>query len=139
MHKIGTVAKLTGFGVETIRYYEHAGVLPAPDRAENGYRLYGDDQVRRLRFIKRCRELGFTLENVRSLLSLSDGEHTCCEVKDVAGAHLKNIRGNIRDLQTIEQVLHDLVEQCSGDTSPDCPILEALFNDADQIAPRGET
>jgi len=130
MLKIGAVAELTGVGAETIRYYEKAGVLSEAERAANGYRLYNDAQVRRLRFIKRCRELGFSLDEVRSLLCLANGEGSACEdVRHLARNHLANVRRNIRDLEAIETVLNALVEDCSKDGSASCPILEALFDD----------
>lgn len=130
MLKIGTVAELTGVGTETIRYYEKAGVMSEAERAANGYRLYDEAHVRRLRFIKRCRELGFSLDEVRSLLWLANENGTACEdVRSLARNHLANVRRNILDLQAIETVLDALVDDCSGDNSANCPILEALFDE----------
>lgn len=125
--KIGAVAHKTGMGVETIRYYEKIGILPQPDRAINRYRLYGDDHIRRLFFIKRCRELGFSLETVRSLLALADDSHrTCDQVRDVAQVHLRGVKERIEDLHNIESALQELISSCEGGPSPECTIIETL-------------
>jgi len=130
MYKIGEVAKHVGLGAETVRYYEQIGVLHAPERAQNGYRLYGDDHLKRLRFIKRSRELGFSLDKVRSLLSLADDKDmTCRSVRDIAEEHLNEVRRNIADLQAMEQMLQAAVKPCPGDDSRTCPILDVLFSE----------
>ncbi len=129
MYKIGEIAKQVGLGNETIRYYEQTGILPSAERAQNGYRLYSDDHLKRLRFIKRSRELGFSLEKIRSLLSLSDkADMTCKSVKTIAEGHLEEVRRNIADLQAMEKSLTEMVQPCSGDNSKSCPILDVLFS-----------
>jgi MerR family mercuric resistance operon transcriptional regulator len=124
----GALARATGCNLETIRYYETIGVMPDPPRDPNGYRNYGEDHVRRLRFITRARALGFSLDEIKGLLSLVDSHsQTCAEVEGVAAAHLKEVRDKIADLQRIEKALSDTVAQCSGAQIPDCPVLDALL------------
>lgn len=128
---ISHVAELTGLGVETIRYYEKAGVVQAPPRGQNGYRLYGQDGVRRLLFVKKCRDLGFSLKRTRSLLGLTDAEdRTCAQVRSVAHNRLEEVRRKIIDLHRMETALLDLVDDCPGDSTSDCPILAALAEEA---------
>lgn len=125
---IGSLSKQTGCNIETIRYYEREGLLPEPPRSEGGHRQYDDTHLKRLTFIRRSRELGFTLQEVRGLLRIVDGEHyTCAEVKTVTLDHLADIRGKLADLKKLEKVLKELAAQCAGDQTPDCPIVEALF------------
>ncbi|MBI1330942.1 MAG: MerR family DNA-binding protein [Alphaproteobacteria bacterium] len=121
------LAKRTGSNLETVRYYEKAGLMPEPQRNRSGYRIYGDYHIRRLRFILRARELGFTLEEVRGLLALVDGGHqTCAEVQARTERHLADVRAKIADLKRIERVLAKTTSACSGLDVPDCPILETL-------------
>lgn len=121
------LARKSGCNLETIRYYEHIGLLPDLRRTERGYRLYDDTQVSRLRFILRGRELGFTVAEIRGLLGLIDGGHgTCAAFKGRAETHLADVRAKIADLQRIERVLSAAVRRCSGKKVPECPILEAL-------------
>ncbi len=128
MYKIGEVARRTGLDRETIRYYEQVGVLPAAERAANGYRLYGSEHLRRLHFIKRTRELGFSLKDVRSLLRLADARSgTCQQVQQIAQAHLTDVRQRIADLQAIERSLVTTMAPCPGDSSAHCPILDVFF------------
>ena len=125
---IGSLSKQTGCNIETIRYYEREGLLPNPPRTDGGHRMYDDEHLKRLTFIRRSRELGFTLEEVRGLLRMVDGEHyTCAEVKTLTLDHLKDVRGKLADLKKLEKVLKQLADQCTGDEKPDCPIVEALF------------
>ena len=129
MWKIGELAKRAGLGAETVRYYEKVGVLPPAERAANGYRLYDESHLKRLAFVKRSRELGFSLERVRSLLSLADDKSsTCRSVRALAEEHLEDVRKKIADLQAMERVLAAAVAPCPGDGSTDCPILETLFS-----------
>ncbi len=124
---IGNVAKLTGVKIETIRYYEKAGVLTSPERGQNGYRLYTKAQIERLMFVKRCRELGFSLSDTTSLLSLADSKNrTCRQISAVAGMRLMEVREKIVDLHRMEAVLENYVDVCPGDTSTDCPIVASL-------------
>ncbi|MGR3590775.1 MAG: MerR family transcriptional regulator [Limimaricola soesokkakensis] len=123
------LARATGCNLETIRYYESVGVMPEPPRDPNGYRSYGEDHLRRLRFVMRARDLGFSLEEIRGLLSLVDSHNqTCAEVKEIASAHLHDVQAKIADLQRIEKALRDTVAQCSGADVPECPVLDALLD-----------
>ncbi len=124
----GTLAKETGVNIETIRYYEKAKLMPDPARTSGGHRVYDESHLKRLSFIRRCRELGFTLEEVRGLLKLVDrGSYTCAEVLDRVVSHLSDVRSKIRDLKQMERTLKELAEQCSGGEVPECPIVEALW------------
>lgn len=122
------LARRTGCNLETIRYYEKVGLLPPTPRSANGYRIYSPDLVQRLQFILRARDLGFSMDETRSLLSLTDrGVQTCAEVKNKTDAHLADVRTRIADLERIEAVLAMTSAQCSGGDTPDCPILDALY------------
>ncbi len=128
---IGALARRTGCKVETVRYYEHIGVLPPPPRSPGGQRRYGEAHLKRLNFIRRARELGFTLDGVRALLDLADERAgSCAEVETIAGAHLDVVRDKLTDLERLETVLADLVARCRGGTVPRCPIIEALYAEA---------
>jgi MerR family transcriptional regulator, mercuric resistance operon regulatory protein len=121
------LARATGCNLETIRYYEKIGVMPSPPRSTNGYRVYDGRHVSRLGFVMRARDLGFTLEEVRSLLTLVDqGAQTCAEVQLMAQEHLGNVRSKIDDLQRIEAVLSETVAKCSGADVPECAVIDAL-------------
>jgi MerR family mercuric resistance operon transcriptional regulator len=121
------LAKLTGCNLETIRYYEKVGLLPPPPRSANGYRVYSPDLVQRLQFILRARDMGFAMEETRSLLSLTDsGMQTCAEVKHKTEAHLADVRQRIANLRRIEALLSQTAAQCSGDNVPECAILDIL-------------
>tara|TARA_R100001129_G_scaffold163761_1_gene129517 strand:+ start:187 stop:552 length:366 start_codon:yes stop_codon:yes gene_type:complete len=120
---------VTGCHLETIRYYEKTGMMPDPRRSKTGYRLYDETHVSRLRFILRARDLGFSIEDIRGLLTLIDGQlQTCSEVKQRTESHLADVRTKIDDLKRIEQVLAETAAQCSGKDVPECPVLEALFH-----------
>ena len=121
------LARATGCNLETIRYYENIGVMPDPPRTVKGFRVYGEAHVRRLGFVMRMRELGFSLEEVRGFLTLVDGgTQTCAEVLERTKSHLGTVRAKISDLQRIEKVLAETAAQCSGDDVPECPVLDAL-------------
>jgi MerR family mercuric resistance operon transcriptional regulator len=125
---IGALAKRSGVNVETIRYYEKIGIMPVPDRTPVGYRVYGQEHLKRLHFIRRGRELGFGLNKLRGLLSLVDGDaYSCAQVHAVAIAHLDDIRRKIGDLKRLERVMASLAAQCTDDQVPDCPVIDALF------------
>lgn len=126
---IGTLSQRTGCNIETVRYYERIGLMPHPARTGGGHRLYGQDHVKRLGFIRRSRELGFTLDQVRTLLRLVDGRrYTCAQVKRITVAHLDEVQRKVADLRTIERVLKDMAAQCDGGTVPECPVIDALFD-----------
>lgn len=128
---IGAVSRRTDCNVETIRYYERIGLLPRPPRSAGGQRAYDAPHVRRLRFIRRGRELGFTLAQVRQLLALVDRDATCAEVRVITLAHLGEVRGKIADLRRLERVLADTARRCRGGRVPDCPVIEALSAELD--------
>ena len=127
--RIGELAKLTQTVIETIRFYEQAGVLTPPPRTAGGYRDYGADQVQRLTFVRRCRELGFSLDEVRSLLSIVDqSEESCATVADIAGAHLDEVRNKLKRLRRLERTLVGLQKSCRGGKIKECRILDSLMN-----------
>jgi len=130
----GKLASETGCNIETIRYYEAIGLLPAPARTRSGYRSYSEEHLRRLNFIQRAKALGFSSEKVLGLLALTDsgGHHTRADVKSLTQAHIDEIATKIRDLQKIKKRLSQISSFCDGsDESADtCPILESLFDDS---------
>lgn len=128
---IGQVAKASGVGVETIRFYEREGLLPRPPRTGSGYRTYPEDTPRRLHFIKRARDLGFTLHEIVELLNLSDrGQGEAALVRDRAQHKLADLERRIRDLERMRSTLQHLVHCCDGrQPLSECPILEALEED----------
>ena len=124
---IGAVSEKTGCNIETIRFYEKEGLLPTPERSSGGHRLYTADHISRLYFIRRCRDLGFSMDEIRQLLSLADGHEVSCErVKHIADKHLSDIRRKIADLQKMEKTLGELSSSCSGKDVPECPMLDVL-------------
>ncbi|WP_119273650.1 MerR family transcriptional regulator [Taklimakanibacter deserti] len=126
-HTIGELAALSGVRVETIRYFERIGLLTPPERTTGGHRLFSAADLARLNFVRRAREIGFSQREVRTLLSLSSGELTSCdEVKTLAENHLAVIRGKIRDLQRLDQLLSSTIAQCTGGKVPKCPVIEAI-------------
>lgn len=125
----GALAARTGCNIETIRYYEQIGLLPPPPRSAGGHRLYGRDLEKRLNFVRKSRDLGFTIEEIRELLGLVDGgTYTCAEVERLARDHVREIRRKIGDLRKLERVLETMAARCSGGAVPDCPIIDALFD-----------
>jgi DNA-binding transcriptional MerR regulator len=127
MH-IGELARETGVKVVTIRYYEEAGVLPVAQRTSGNYRNYGTQHMRRLRFVRRCRDLGFSLNQVRDLLRLSaeDGP-SCTEVCRMAEQHRKSVEKKIADLKRLASELSRISASCNGRRAmADCRIIEAL-------------
>ena len=126
---IGQLARSAGMGVETIRFYERRGLMPEPPRAPSGYRRYPDNAVSRLHFIQRAKRLGFTLDEITTLLGLQDGGERA-EVKAIAQAKLATIESRINDLQRMRQMLARLETQCDGrGPAAGCPIIEALSDD----------
>src|ERR1700756_214071 len=124
---IGALAKATGSNIETIRYYERIGLLPAPARASGNYRSYGADHLARLSFVRRSRELGFSLEAIREVLRLADEKDRDCPAVDaIARAHLVEVKRKIADLTALRRELRDLIDQCGHGTIAECRIIEAL-------------
>ena len=124
----GELAKRTGCNAETIRYYENIGVMPEPLRSTGGYRQYDETHEQRLRFVIRGRELGFALEDLKSLLALVDRNTVSCgEVEKLATLHLRSVREKIDGLKRMERVLSDTVRACSGKDVPECPLIDTLY------------
>lgn len=125
---IGDLAKATGTKVVTIRYYEQAGLLPAPRRTAGNYRAYDVDHLHRLRFIRRCRDLGFSVGQVRALLTLTEqGERDCHAIDQIAQEHLTAVERKIADLQRLADELRRISRQCQGNGRiAECRIIEAL-------------
>lgn len=131
---IGALSRRTGVNVETVRYYERIGLLPPPARSEGGHRLYGGGHLMRLNFVRRARDLGFTLDEIRALLELAEKcDRPCAEAREVATSHLSDVRAKIADLRAMERVLVDMVARCSEGTTPECPLIEALFYPATSL------
>ena len=123
---IGKLSERSGVKVETIRYYERIGLIPAPMRTAGRHRLYGADDVKRVMFVRRSRELGFSLGEIRDLLRLAERRRSCGEVRQMTLAHVDRIRQKIADLQRMQRLLRDTASQCQGSEAPECPILEVL-------------
>jgi MerR family mercuric resistance operon transcriptional regulator len=124
----GMLAKHSGVNGETIRYYEKIGLIPEPLRTTGGHRVYDNSHLRRISFIRRCRELGFSLKEIRDLLALVDGgSYTCAEVRDRTVMHLDDVKRKIRDLQKMQRTLKTMVSECDGGLVPECPIIDGLF------------
>ena len=127
---IGALSRDSGCNIETIRYYERIGILPKPPRSAGGHRVYGPTHLKRLSFVRRARQLGFTLDEVRGLLHLVDsGDYTCGEVRAITLAHLQEVQAKLADLERLRDVLSDMAAQCDGDQVPDCPVIDALFDE----------
>ena len=130
----GRLATRTGCNIETIRYYEKIGLMPAPARTASGYRTYSDEHLRRLNFIQRARALGFSGEQIRGLLELTEAgaNKTRADVKALTQAHIDEISLKIKDLQRIRKRLSQISSFCDGSSqsASTCPILESLFDDA---------
>ncbi|HJS32829.1 MAG TPA: helix-turn-helix domain-containing protein [Alphaproteobacteria bacterium] len=124
---IGGLAAATGCHVETIRYYERIGILPAAERSAGGYRLYDAGRVRMLRFVRRARALGLPLGEVRELLRLGGGgSRSCAAVRRIASRHLVALRARLADLRRMERTLTELAAQCDTGVVPQCPLIEAI-------------
>ncbi|MGN7919563.1 MULTISPECIES: Cu(I)-responsive transcriptional regulator [Lysobacter] len=127
LHNIGEAAALSGVSAKMIRHYESIDLIPPAGRSIAGYRLYSDNDVHRLRFIKRSRSLGFSIKQIETLLGLWDNRsRESVEVKRLALAHAEELAGKIREMQTMQRTLEELAHRCHGDHRPDCPILEDL-------------
>ena len=124
----GQLAKAAGVKAETIRYYEKCGLLDEPERSAGGHRVYSDEDARKLVFVRRCRELGFSLIEIEQLLELADTSgRNCAQVQRSSQIHLDGVRSKIRDLRRMERTLADLISQCENNTSASCPIIDSLY------------
>lgn len=125
--KISEASQASGCHLETIRYYERIGLMPAPTRTGSGYRSYSEQDVERLRFITRGRDLGFSLDEIRSLMRLDqDGDLACEDVTRLAQQHLIDVQERIRDLQRVARELERTIRSCGGGVRAQCAILNAL-------------
>jgi DNA-binding transcriptional MerR regulator len=128
---IGILADEAGCSVPTIRYYEQIGLLPAADRGAGRQRIYGDGDLRRLTFVRRCRDFGFPIEQVRELVSLIGApDRDCVDAGDIARAHLDDVRRKLKELRALERSLKQFVDectaQCAGGPAENCVMLEEL-------------
>lgn len=123
----GELARRTGVNIETIRYFENIGVLAAPDRTEGGHRIYNEGHVRTLGFVRRARNLGFTPKEIRAILALGGpGEARCDEVRQIAQHHLATVRAKLADLTELERLLAGTVQDCSGESEPNCAVVDFI-------------
>ncbi len=123
---VGTAARRTGLPAKTIRYYEEIGLI-SPGRAGNGYRDYTGDDIHRLAFLRRARNLGFSIDDCRQLMALyRDRSRASHDVRAIASAHVAAIEEKVRELQSMRATLQKLIHACHGDDRPDCPILEEM-------------
>jgi MerR family transcriptional regulator, copper efflux regulator len=130
-HHIGEASQLSGVTAKMIRHYEDIGLIPPASRTFAGYRLYGEQDLHRLRFIKRARSLGFSIRDIEALLSLwSNPRRASRDVKRLAQAHIGELERKIEEMQSMQRTLRDLAERCHGDTRPQCPVLEDLAGKA---------
>lgn len=124
---IGQAANASGMPAKTIRYYESVGLIPPAERTRSGYRVYGETDIHTLRFIRRARELGFSVETVERLLALwQDRKRSSSDVKSVALRHAEALERKIAEMQAMKRTLLHLAAHCHGDERPDCPILDDL-------------
>ena len=129
---IGALSQQTGVHIETIRYYERVKMLPAPPRTEGGRRAYGQSHRRTLGFIRRARELGFSLDEIRALLDLDGSRRpSCAKAREIASLHLIKVRSKLADLARLEAVLSETVGQCAANITPVCPVLGILDTELD--------
>ena len=126
---ISAASQAAGLPVKTVRYYADIGLVSAPSRSESGYRTYDDSAVRKLVFIRRAREFGFSIDECRDLLGLYEDQHrSSADVKRIATKRLEEIARKQRELQSLHDELAHLVDACKGDHRPDCPIIDSLGN-----------
>ena len=130
MVTIGTASRLSGVNVETIRYYEKRGLVNEPDRSASGRRLYSKALIAELRFVRRCRGIGFSMKDIEDILAMAgSGDHECRQVLTTGRRHLVTVRGKIENLKKIEADLNALLDMCGENESCSCPMLDALLRD----------
>ncbi|MCG7507302.1 Cu(I)-responsive transcriptional regulator [Mesorhizobium retamae] len=130
---IGDAARRSGLPAKTIRYYEEIGLI-SPERCDNSYRDYSSDDVHRLAFLKRARNLGFSIDDCRQLMALyQDRERASQDVRAIASAHVAAIEEKVRELQSMRATLNKLIHACHGDKRPDCPILEEMAGEVETV------
>ncbi|MCV0415691.1 MAG: Cu(I)-responsive transcriptional regulator [Brevundimonas sp.] len=133
---IGDAARSSGVSAKMIRYYEQTGLIPPADRKESGYRDYSVQDVHRLRFIRRSRDLGFSVAEIQDLLGLwGDRSRQSADVRRIASVHIGELNARISSLQQMADTLQTLVDCCSGDDRPDCPILADLEEALEPVDP----
>ena len=124
---IGAAAKVSGVNAKLIRHYESLGIIPKATRTESGYRVYTDNDVHTLTFVRRARTLGFSMKEIKKLVGLwRNRSRASAEVKSMAQAHIEALEGKIKELQAMRDTLRHLARNCHGDGRPDCPILASL-------------
>ncbi len=126
---IGMLSARTGVGIETIRYYERKGLMAPPQRSHGRHRLFEEVDVKLLSFIRRGRELGFSLADVRALMKLADTRSACTSAKAISDRHLTDVREKIASLSKLERALEMLINRCDPMTGASCPIIGALSGD----------
>ena len=125
--QIGQAARASGASAKMIRHYESIGLIAPAERRDSNYRLYATDDVGRLKFIRRARELGFSIDRIRELLALwTNRGRSSAEVKSIALAHIAELEDRIAAMRDMVSTLHDLADGCAGNDRPDCPIIEGL-------------
>lgn len=130
LHNIGEAAALTGVSAKMIRHYESIDLIPHAGRTFAGYRIYTDNDLHRIRFIKRGRSLGFSMKQIAGLLGLwDDTGRTSADVKRLAKEHARDLEARIREMEAMKRTLDQLAKQCHGDSRPECPILDDLARD----------
>lgn len=133
---IGAMSRETGVNIETIRYYEKIDLMPDPGRTSGGNRQYSQDHLKRLSFIRHSRDLGFSIDEIRALLSMVDQKDVSCgDVHRLTMQHLGTVRAKITHLQVLERALQDMASECAKGDVPDCPIIESLF-EMDGVDPK---
>ena len=135
LFNIGEAARRSGVSAKMVRHYESLGLLPAVHRTEAGYRQYGDNEVHTLRFIRRARDLGFSMEEIGQLLKLwQNKRRTSADVRRIASKHVDDLTRKMAEMEAMRRTLQHLVHCCHGDERPDCPILDELGHAAAQPA-----
>lgn len=124
---IGKLSQHTGVNIETIRYYEREALMPPPFRSDGGHRIYDETHLERLTFIRRCRDLGFPLEDIRDLLEMADKDAHCSTMRPKALAHLEVVRAKLDALANMETALMDILDACEDCDTPECSVSNSLF------------